>query len=196
MKKIRFSMLPICALASCALWVAQTASSEFARAAPSAKKVSSKVASRAKSSSCANPRGRRLTIYGNFLVTNSDDGFRDHRAEVYGYVTMKGKRMWTVQGTSPQRVSKGFLINLSQPVTHDLIFDDPSTWKVIVTGFMLERDKGGDDGMWNSHRLPLVVNIKEMYDKRPKMVLPGDRNSESADLILQFGPMRSSSYIY
>lgn len=61
---------------------------------------------------------------------------------------------------------------------------------------MLERDKGGDDGMWNAYRLPLVVNVKEMYDKRRKTVLAGDLNSESADLILEFGTLRGRDFIY
>ena len=77
------------------------------------------------------------------------------------------------------------MVNLNKSFTFDLIFNDPSPWNVIVTGFMLERDKGGDDAMWNPLRMPLVVNLKEMYDKRKPIVLAGDRDSESADVVIK-----------
>ena len=83
-------------------------------------------------------------------------------------------------------------------MTFDIIYNDPSTWKLRLKGFMSDYDKGSDDdAMWNPKRREIVIDLKSAFDRSGiyrgiKYTLPGDRDSENADLKLQIG----GNYLY
>ncbi len=144
-------------------------------------------------SSSQQPRGVRLSIYSYFVVTNSEDGVRDRDVEVYGYYNVNNKRLWTVQkknrieGCVPyRRIVAGWY-------DHEVMFDRPSSWTIVLNGYVKDYDAGSDDdGMWNAGNLPRTVNLKAMYEQQQRnlkaqMTLAGDRKSENADLTLELG---------
>ena len=168
-----------------------------------------KVAPRIKmaKSTCANPRGMKVRVRSFFTVTNSDDGVADNVVEVYGNVAFNSQRVWNVTRDNarsidnkpnpnyPDVMTTGPQNNEIQTSsrTFDVIFDSSTTWNLIVTGYMHDRDKGvlnKDDGMWNPFKMPQVVNIKRMADKLKRrgqeqyFTLAGDRDSENANLTL------------
>lgn len=194
------SMLSGCALLAACLNPVQ--------AAPVAKTSSFSCAkSLCAKSLCANPRGMRVRVRSFFTVTNSDDGVADNVVEVYGIVNFNGQQVWRVardnarsidnkpNPNSPDVATTGPQNNEIETSsrTFDVVFGSSSTWNLIVTGYMNDRDKGvlnKDDGMWNPFNIPQVVNIKRMADKLKRrgqeqyFTLAGDRDSESADLTL------------
>lgn len=139
------------------------------------------------------PRGMRLRVRGYFDVTNSDDGFRDNDVEVFGIVNLNGQPIWKVaRQNAVNATNKGRKIYTSDR-TFDVIYDNPSTWNLIVSGYMNDRDSGSkDDAMWNSYSIPRVINLKKVSDRLTvigdgeESTLLGDRDSESADLHLFF----------
>lgn len=160
------------------------------QAAPDVKWPKSSQARVVKPSSCANPRGVRLTIYGFWSVTNSEDGFRDNNVEMYGSVRFNGQHVWQVakQNAISSRNHRNDINTASR--TFDVIFDDPATWTLRVNGFLYDYDKGSDDEpMWNPRQQIRSVNIKRMNDlskarRDARVYLKGDNDSESADLVV------------
>lgn len=179
MNRIRFTSM----LLGCALLAAWSQSSQ---AAPVAKS----------SSPCANPRGVRLTIRSFFRVTNSADGFHDDEVEVYGYVHFNRQPVWRVaRGNAIDAVDDATdrdrrkIIHTSMR-TFDVIYDNPSTWKLRVDGYLKDRDRGSDDDvLWNPRNEIRELNMRSMYEQRKAggnnlYFLGGDHKSESADLTL------------
>lgn len=142
---------------------------------------------------CPAPRGVRLEVRSFFRVTNSDDGFKDNDVEVFGVVNFNGQRVWRTARDNAFTMRKFVNDNVIEVTnrTYDVIYAQPSTHKLIVTGFLNDRDKSSkDDAMWNPLSLPLIVDMKGAIEKaavgrRANIVLAGDNNSESAELVVQ-----------
>lgn len=152
------------------------------------------------SASCDPPRGRnpqprgvRLSVHSYFLVTNSEDGVRDRDVEVYGYLNINDKKIWAlrkqnrIEGMRPgRRINAGWY-------DYEVMFDKPAGWALKLNGYVNDYDAGSDDdGMWNPMNMPRFANIKAMYEdqrlgKRTVVTVRGDRDSESADLVLELG---------
>ena len=134
------------------------------------------------------PRGAHLYVRSHFDVTNSDDGVGDDTVEVYGNVKFNGSTMWNVPVKDAISITHNDEYHIStRGRFYDVIFNDPKTWNMIVTGFLNDHDKlSKDDAMWNPFGLPIVVNLKDLFQrKKTVFTLPGDHESESADLILE-----------
>ena len=187
MKKTRFAATVLtCALSvsSCALWAALP----VAQAAPSA-------THNAKSaSSCRVRRGLRVTVRGRFVITNSEDGIQDNKVEAYGYLDFNGQRAWTLKNRKSAPSRGAYRSDIySNEITFDVLDNDPATWKLRVTGYMNDYDKGSDDdAMWNPRRQTREYDISNAYKRAARTggmeiyTWRGDRDSESADLIIQF----------
>ncbi|PQV62683.1 hypothetical protein B1R32_12532 [Abditibacterium utsteinense] len=150
------------------------------------------------------PRGMRVNIHSFFRINNSDDGFKDNDVEVYGAVNFKGLSVWRVARDHARTISNqpdpyGSGLDTTGPQRNeidtgrssfDVIFDQPSTWTFIVTGYLFDRDKASsDDALWNPFKMPQVINLKDLSERFKarrggSYTLPGDRNSESADLFI------------
>lgn len=185
MNKTRFtSMLSGSALLSCTLLAAWAQAAPSAQAAPVAKSLSS---------SCADPRGVRLSVRSFFRVTNADDGFMDNDVEVYGVVNFNGRQVWRTARDNAFTARKVANVNAIQVTerTYDVIYNDSRTWRLIITGYLNDSDSGSkDDAMWNPSSMPRIVDIKRSIEqagrgRRGIVILPGDNNSESAELVLQ-----------
>ena len=140
------------------------------------------------------PRGAHIFVRSYFNVTNSDDGVADRTVEVYGNVRFNGSTMWNVSSKNAIRATEHDKTHIyTRGRFYDVIFNDPKTWNMIVTGFLNDHDKlSKDDAMWNPLGLPLVVNIKDLFPRNKTVVprvftLAGDHDSESADLVLEVG---------
>lgn len=197
MQKTHFtSMLSACAIASCALLIAQTLSSKSAQAAPVAEsaQVSKKMHITKTSATCRIRRGLRVTVRGRFVITNSEDGIQDNKVEAYGYLDFNGQRVWTVRNrkTAASRGAYSSDIYTGER-TFDVMDNDSATWKLRVAGYMNDYDKGSDDdAMWNPLRQTREYDITNAYKRAARTggmeiyTWRGDHDSESADLIIQF----------
>lgn len=144
------------------------------------------------------PRGVRVSVSGYFAITDSSDGVRDNRVEAFGYLNLNGQRAWTQNRKSAP--SRGHdIIFIKTLFDYDVIFNDSSTWKLRITGYMKDYDKGSDDdAMWNSPLRTRTIDLKPfadssaVYNRGSDYVVAGDHDSESADLRLHVG----GEYIY
>ena len=191
------SMLSGCALLAACLNPLQAAPAELS-SVPCARPLCARPL-------CTKPRGMKVRVRSFFTVTNSDDGFRDHTVEVYGQVSFSGQQVWRVTRDNARSIDNKPNPNYPDVMTtgpqnneidtssrtFDVIFDSSSTWNLIVTGYLNDRDKGvlnKDDAMWNPFKIPQVVNLKQMSEGFKKIgdasgrTIPGDHDSESADL--------------
>lgn len=166
MKTRLFSMLAGCVVLTCAPFAAKSAS--------------------------ANPRGMKLNVRAFFTITNSDDGFRDDTVETYGEVLFGSWQIWKIARKNAADKKSNDFMNAGD-FTVNVMFDEPRTSKIFVSGFLSDRDKGlanGDDKMWNPSRKTRELNIKDIYESggqggRNRIYKwKGDRDSESADLTL------------
>lgn len=145
----------------------------------------------------AAPRGARLLVRSYFSVTNSDDGALDRDVEVFGTVNYNGSTVWSVASKNAIRASEkdkdrnAFLYTNTKGRYFNVIFNDSKTWNLVVTGFLNDYDKASkNDAMWNPFSMPRIVNLKQInagfpMSKRSGLyTLPGDHDSESADLVM------------
>lgn len=152
-----------------------------------------------RSSNQPQPRGVRLSVYSYFVVTNSEDGVRDRDVEVYGYLNINAKRIWTVQKKNRIEGCRPYRRIVAGWYEYEVMFDKPSSWTLLLNGYAKDYDAGSDDdGMWNPRNIPRTVNIKHLYEKQQRsqkaaLTLAGDRQSENADLVLELG---TSTLIY
>lgn len=140
------------------------------------------------------PRGVRIAVHSYFVVTNSDDGVRDNDVETYGYLNINDQRIWAVQKRDRiENVGRGRRINAGW-YDYVVMFDKPAGWALKLNGYLKDYDRGSDDdGMWNPMNIPRFANIKAMYEdqklgRKTEVTVRGDRDSESADLVLELGP--------
>ncbi len=188
MKTPLFSMMTTCAFFGLALLASNSQPSNSQLSRDGFHKVTPPI--KAAKSSCAPRRGVRLTIYGFWSVSNAEDGFRDNNVEMFGAVNFNGQNVWRVskQNAISSKDRRNSINTASR--TFDVIFDNPATWTLRVNGFLYDFDKGSDnEPMWNPRQQVRNVNIKRMNEQSEarrdaRVYLPGDRDSESADLVI------------
>ena len=183
------SMLSVCALSGGALFMARSQSVQAAPLVTHKAKLSA--------SSCPVRRGLRVTVRGRFVITNADDGIQDNKVEAYGYLDFNGQRAWTVKNRKSAPSRGGYRDIYTSERTFDVMDNDPATWKLRVTGYMNDYDKGSDDdAMWNPRRQTREYDISNAFKRAARTggmeiyTWRGDRDSESADLIIQFTRIR------
>ena len=194
MNKTRCSMLAA-AVVSCGALAAFSVSTQ---AAPTAlTQVAFKAAAKVKSAqkvkaSCPKPRGMRLGVRYYFEITNSDDGVGDRDVEMYGAVRVNGRQIWSIAKNNAVRGYAKGVLNVTT-VVYDVIYADSKTWNLVITGYLNDYDKASkDDAMWYTFSvIPQIVNIKQAYEQAEAsgqglayVTLPGDNDSESAQLVL------------
>ena len=128
----------------------------------------------------AKPRGARIRVDTVIKTTNSADGVNDNACEMAGHIKLGGV---SIVDTATMTTYAGFKHN-GIPRTFDVYFDQPETILLTLSGYLKDSDEwSSDDTMWNA--TGTQVNLKKLFEANgATFEIPGDRNSESADLLL------------